>query len=291
MDTDRPAPDRLIRLALRLAGGGLLIATAAIHLDLYVTGYRSLPTIGWLFLLQIIAAFALGAAVLVTGSWLSAAAGAGFALATLGGYLLTLWIGLFGFTEVRTMAGIVAGVIEVAAFAALAGLAFLSVRGSGSVAGHRARPPAGALGNGRVAAAAVGAVSVVALAVLIGSVASASPAAPATAGALKTASVGGATVVTNAKGLTLYWFVPDTATKSACYGTCAVYWPPVAGPATAGPGVTGTLATITRSDGSVQAVYDGHPLYTYVGDTAPGQANGNGINLNGGVWHEVTPSG
>ena len=291
MGTDGPVPDRLIRLALRLAGGGLLIATAAIHLDLYLTGYRSIPTIGWLFLLQIIAAFALGAAVLVTGSWLIAAAGAGFALATLGGYLLTLWIGLFGFTEVRTTAGIVAGVIEVVAFAALAGLAFLSVRRSGSAGGHRARPPAGALGNGRVAAAAVGAVSVVALAVLIGSVASASPAAPATAGTLKTASVGGATVVTNAKGLTLYWFVPDTATKSACYGTCAVYWPPVAGPATAGPGVTGTLATITRSDGSVQAVYDGHPLYTYVGDTAPGQANGNGINLNGGVWHEVTPSG
>lgn len=290
MGTDGPAPDRLIRLALRLAGGGLLIATAAIHLDLYLTGYRSIPTIGWLFLLQIIAAFALGAAVLVTGSWLIAAAGAGFAVATLGGYLLTLWIGLFGFTEVRTTAGIVAGVIEVAAFAALAGLAFLSVRRSASVGGHRAGPSAGALGNGRVAAA-VGAVSVVALAVLVGSVASAGPAAPATAGALKTASVGGATVVTNAKGLTLYWFVPDTATKSACYGTCAVYWPPVAGPATAGSGVTGTLATITRSDGSVQAVYDGHPLYTYVGDTAPGQANGNGINLNGGVWHEVTPSG
>ena len=64
--------------------------------------------------------------MLVSGGWLAAAAGAGFALATLGGYLLTLWIGLFGFTEVRTTAGIVAGVIEIAAFAALAGLAVLS---------------------------------------------------------------------------------------------------------------------------------------------------------------------
>ena len=63
------------------------------------------------------------------------------------------------------------------------------------------------------------------------------------------------------------------------------------GPATAGPGVTGTLTTITRSDGSVQAAYDGHPLYTYVADTAPGQAKGNGLNLSGGVWHEVTASG
>ena len=63
------------------------------------------------------------------------------------------------------------------------------------------------------------------------------------------------------------------------------------GPATAGPGVTGKLGTIKRSDGSIQATYDGHPLYTYVADTAPGQARGNGINLNGGLWHEVTASG
>jgi predicted lipoprotein with Yx(FWY)xxD motif len=48
---------------------------------------------------------------------------------------------------------------------------------------------------------------------------------------------------------------------------------------------------LTRSDGSVQATYDGHPLYTYVGDGAHGQANGNGLNLNGGLWHEVTASG
>jgi hypothetical protein len=93
------------------------------HLDLYLTGYRAIPTIGWLFLLQLIVAFALALAVLVTGSRLAAAAGAGFALATLGGYLLSIWVGLFGFKEVRTTAGIVAGVLEVAAFAVLAVLA------------------------------------------------------------------------------------------------------------------------------------------------------------------------
>jgi hypothetical protein len=114
---------QLQRLGLRLGGAGLLAATGAIHLDLYLTGYRSIPTIGWLFLLQVITAFGLAAAVLVTGSRLLAAAGAGFALATLGGYLLSIWIGLFGFTEIRTTAGIAAGVIEVAAFAALAVLA------------------------------------------------------------------------------------------------------------------------------------------------------------------------
>jgi predicted lipoprotein with Yx(FWY)xxD motif len=108
---------------------------------------------------------------------------------------------------------------------------------------------------------------------------------------LKTATIGGVTVLTNAKGFTLYWFVPDTPTTSNCNGSCATYWPPVKGPATAGAGVTGKLATIKRSDGSVQATYNGRPLYTYVADTAPGQAKGNGLNLSGGVWHEVTASG
>ena len=115
MEKTRRAGLNWQRLGLRVAGGGLLAVTGAIHLDLYLTGYRSIPVIGWLFLLQVIAAFGLAAAVLVSGSRLAAAAGAGFALSTLGGYLLSVWIGLFGFKEIRTTAGIVAGVIEVAA--------------------------------------------------------------------------------------------------------------------------------------------------------------------------------
>jgi predicted lipoprotein with Yx(FWY)xxD motif len=120
---------------------------------------------------------------------------------------------------------------------------------------------------------------------------SASAAAATGSSVLKTTTIGGVAVLTNAKGLTLYWFVPDTSTKSNCNGSCATYWPPVKGPATAGAGVTGSLRTITRSDGSVQATYAGHPLYTYAGDTTPGQAKGNGINASGGVWHEMTVSG
>src|SRR4030088_2729046 len=96
-----------------------------------------------------------------------------------------------------------------------------------------------------------------------GSTSTSSPAA-ATAGSLKTATIGGATVLTDAKGFTLYSFAPDTPTKSNCNGTCAQNWPPVAGPATAS-GVTGPFGTIKRSDGSVQATFDGHPLYTFVG--------------------------
>ena len=112
----------------------------------------------------------------------------------------------------------------------------------------------------------------------------------ATAGSLKTATIGGATVLTNAAGFTLYSFAPDTPTTSNCNGTCAQNWPPVTGPATAS-GVTGTFGTIKRADGAVQATFDGHPLYTFAGDTAPGQNKGNGLNISGGLWHEITTAG
>ncbi len=121
--------------------------------------------------------------------------------------------------------------------------------------------------------------------------AASSPAAAGSGTTLDERTIGGKQVLTNTAGLTLYWFVPDTSTTSKCNGSCASYWPPVKGPATAGSGVTGTLGTITRSDGTTQATYDGHPLYTYVGDTAPGQAKGNGLNLSGGLWYTVPVSG
>ena len=114
-------------------------------------------------------------------------------------------------------------------------------------------------------------------------------AAPA-AGSLKTASIGGATVLTNSKGFTLYSFALDTPATSNCNGTCAANWPPVKGSVTA-PGVKGTFGTIKRSDGSIQATFNGHPLYTFTADTSPGQAKGNGLNAFGGVWHENTTSG
>jgi predicted lipoprotein with Yx(FWY)xxD motif len=97
-------------------------------------------------------------------------------------------------------------------------------------------------------------------------------------------------VLTNSKGFTLYSFALDTSATSNCNGTCATNWPPVKGAVTA-PGVTGTFGTIKRSDGSVQATFDGHPLYTFAADTSPGQAKGNGLTAFGGVWHEDTASG
>jgi predicted lipoprotein with Yx(FWY)xxD motif len=282
-------------LLLRLAGAGLLFATGAIHLDLYLTGYRTIPTIGWLFLLQVIAAFVLALAVLALGLRLAAAAGALFALSTLGGYLLTIWVGLFGFREVRTTAGIVAGVIEVVAFAVLAAYALAPLPQ------HAVRGPRMArVRDGLPAAlAAVGGLSVLAFVLLgvavAGAAGSSSPAAPSgqatgSGQVLKTTNIHGVTVLTNAKGLTLYSFAPDTPAKSVCNGSCAAYWPPVYGSAKLAPGVPGTLGTIKRADGTTQATYDGHPLYTYIADTAPGMASGNNVNLNGGLWHEIVAS-
>ena len=138
---------------------------------------------------------------------------------------------------------------------------------------------------------AVAAAGVAAVAMGAAACSSSSSTGAAGSGALKTATINGVSVVTNAQGFTLYSFAPDTATASKCTGACAQIWPPVTGPAAAGQGVSGTLGTITRSDGSKQTTYDGHPVYTYTADTGPGQANGNGLNVDGGVWHEVTASG
>ena len=159
-----------------------------------------------------------GAAMLATGSR-AAAASAVFALATLGGYLLSVWAGLFGFKEVRTTAGIAAGLVEVTAFAALAALA-TRPRPSGRPARRRvlSGPAAGWLDAGAPGtAAAIGGVAVVALVLLGVAVAGAGgppggrpPAGLAAGAVLKTTSINGATVLTNDKGFTVYWFAPDT---------------------------------------------------------------------------------
>jgi predicted lipoprotein with Yx(FWY)xxD motif len=116
---------------------------------------------------------------------------------------------------------------------------------------------------------------------------------PAGSAVISTRSTSKGKVLVNAKGRTLYWFAIDTPTSSKCTGSCATYWPPVTGKpaAAAGMSLPKHLGTITRSNGQVQATYDGHPLYTYVGDTAPGQVKGNGLKLSGGLWWAATPSG
>jgi predicted lipoprotein with Yx(FWY)xxD motif len=112
-----------------------------------------------------------------------------------------------------------------------------------------------------------------------------------TGGVVKTASVtvGGKslTVLTNAQGLTLYYFKPDTASTSACTGGCASSWPPLlfsTGKPTAVGQLPGVLDVSTNANGQ-QVIYNNHPLYTFSGDSAPGQTNGQGI---AGKWFVVT---
>jgi predicted lipoprotein with Yx(FWY)xxD motif len=107
---------------------------------------------------------------------------------------------------------------------------------------------------------------------------------------LRTSRIGSLTVLVNNSGFTVYWFSSDTSTSTDCVGGCARYWPPVTGQATAGPGVTGALGTITRPDGTIQATFDGHPLYTAALDTSPGQDRGNGLETSGGTWHAMVMS-
>jgi len=124
--TDQPAGrarPKGLGTALRILGSALLFATGAIHLDLFLTGYRHIPTIGTLFLLQVISAFTLALLALAFSRGIVALAGAAFALSTLAGYILSLWFGLFGFNEIRTTAGVVAGIVEVATFVVLSSYA------------------------------------------------------------------------------------------------------------------------------------------------------------------------
>jgi predicted lipoprotein with Yx(FWY)xxD motif len=289
-----PGPERKW-LVLRVIGAGLLFATGAIHLDLYLTGYRTIPTISWLFLLQVITAFGLGAILLVWSSRLVAAAGAVFAVTTLGGYLLSLRVSLFGFREIRTTAGIVAGVIEIATFAVLVAFA-LRPFPEGEPSGQATRDEMEdrlrrAIPASRWAATAFTLLILVLLGLSLAAMGPASTSNGSANALLKVTRIHGVAVLSNAGGYTLYWFAPDTPSKSTCYGTCAAYWPPLTGRPVAGPGVTGKLGTIGRTDGAAQVTYDGHPLYTYVGDSSPGQSTGNNINLNGGFWYEMAESG
>jgi predicted lipoprotein with Yx(FWY)xxD motif len=101
-------------------------------------------------------------------------------------------------------------------------------------------------------------------------------------------------ILVDGRGRTVYEFANDTSSKSTCTDACAAVWLAVAAPATvpaSEPGVTGKLGTTTRSDGSRQLTVAGHPVYTFTGDSAAGQTNGQNQVLNGGLWTVVSPAG
>jgi predicted lipoprotein with Yx(FWY)xxD motif len=100
-------------------------------------------------------------------------------------------------------------------------------------------------------------------------------------------------VLVDANGKTLYAFAADSPGESNCTGSCLQYWPAaeVSGAVSHSPDVTAKLATIKRSDGTTQLTVNGWPVYTYAADSGPGQATGQGVNLSGGLWWVVDPSG
>jgi predicted lipoprotein with Yx(FWY)xxD motif len=101
-------------------------------------------------------------------------------------------------------------------------------------------------------------------------------------------------VIVDASGHTLYDFHKDKGTTSACYGACEKGWPPLTTESTpqAGEGaMSSKLGTTERKDGTMQVTYAGHPVYTFVEDKKPGEANGNDVSAFGGEWYALEASG
>jgi predicted lipoprotein with Yx(FWY)xxD motif len=125
----------------------------------------------------------------------------------------------------------------------------------------------------------------------------ASPSQPSAGTSSRTVDVAGTglgSVLVDSQGRTLYLWRADTGSKSACTGACATAWPPLetTGKPTAGRGVMpALLGTSKRADGSAQVTYHGHPLYTFQGDTAPGQTHGQGSDGFGAPWFVLSPAG
>ena len=101
-------------------------------------------------------------------------------------------------------------------------------------------------------------------------------------------------ILVDSKGITLYDFVKDKGTTSACYGACAALWPPLITKSKpiAGPGIRASLlGTTKRKDGKLEVTYNGHPLYYFVTDRKPGQTTGQGLNQFGAPWWVLSPAG
>jgi predicted lipoprotein with Yx(FWY)xxD motif len=120
-----------------------------------------------------------------------------------------------------------------------------------------------------------------------GNAAPAAPTAPASSTPAITETILGAPGFATPNGFTLYVFSADGSNASNCNGACAGIWPPFM--ATAGAQATGGFSVIMRSDGSHQWAFNGHPLYTFTGDTMPGQANGQNITASGGTFTVARP--
>jgi predicted lipoprotein with Yx(FWY)xxD motif len=118
--------------------------------------------------------------------------------------------------------------------------------------------------------------------------------ASATSVMVKTAHSSLGTILVGPNGKTLYLFELDKQGKSNCSGACASIWPPLTTtgkPGASGGAMAADLGTVTRSDGTKQVTYKGHPLYYYAADNSPGKTTGQGLNQFGAKWWVVAPSG
>lgn len=120
-----------------------------------------------------------------------------------------------------------------------------------------------------------------------------SSAPPATTGVSSRTLAGLGAVLVNAQGKTLYVYAPEKAGKVQCTGSCAAAWPPLAAPSAQKPVISGAVnssmvSSVANPTGGTVVTYDGWPLHTYASDSAPGQANGQGV---AGQWHVISPTG
>ena len=113
-------------------------------------------------------------------------------------------------------------------------------------------------------------------------------------GTLDVATSGLGQILVDSQDRTLYLFSADTGTQSECTGACASAWPPLmaTGKPTVGAGADASLVgSTTRSDGTRQVTYAGHPVYLFSGDQNPGDTNGEGVVAFGASWYAVSPAG
>lgn len=169
--------------------------------------------------------------------------------------------------------------------------------GNGARAGETPPGRPGEPARSRRAGGARGVVlAVAAVALLTAACGSSTPktssqAAP-TSATVKTSSTSAGTVLATANGYTVYVLLSASGATLSCTGACAAIWPPVmlTGTPTAGSGVSAHLSTASTTSG-LRLLVNGRPVYHFRGDTAPGEAKGQGLHTFGGIWHALTPAG
>jgi predicted lipoprotein with Yx(FWY)xxD motif len=290
----QPVRTRLIPLTVwtRYLGAAGVLAVGLDHLvELWTDHYAAIPTIGPLFAANFWAAALIACGLVAPVERLPGRAGAvaapllalggtGLAAGSLAGLLVSERTTLFGFTETGYRPAVVLAIaLDVLTIASLA--THLAVR-----RGARLRVPGGLL------VAVLAAIGVVVAGAGTSRASSHGPARLPAVVEVRGTSLGA--LLVDAHGHTLYLFEKDRNGKSNCYGACAGLWPPVtsATRAIAGDDADAAqLGSADRSHGTPIVTYGGHPLYTYAGDTRPGDVSGQGLDQFGATWYAVAPSG